>query len=99
MKFTAWWILRLWGSLGKRMYVMPTQVVNVKDTFESQQRILDLGGGGEGVIGQLRGQQVVAVDLRQNELDEAPSGAVKTETRSIYRSRGLMHLPELVSAK
>ncbi len=34
--------------------------------------ILDIGGGGEGVIGQLYGQQVVAIDKRQEELDEAP---------------------------
>lgn len=34
--------------------------------------ILDIGGGGEGVIGQLYGQQVVAIDKLQEELDEAP---------------------------
>lgn len=34
--------------------------------------ILDIGGGGEGVIGQLYGEQVVAVDNRQEELDGAP---------------------------
>ncbi len=35
-------------------------------------RILDLGGGGEGVIGQIYGRQVVAIDMLQEELDEAP---------------------------
>lgn len=35
-------------------------------------KILDIGGGGEGVIGQLYGQQVTAIDNRQEELDEAP---------------------------
>ena len=39
--------------------------------------ILDLGGGGEGVIGRLFGQRVTAVDLRQEELDEAPEGPKK----------------------
>lgn len=34
--------------------------------------ILDLGGGGEGVIGRIYGQQVTAIDNRQEELDEAP---------------------------
>lgn len=34
--------------------------------------VLDIGGGGEGVIGQLKGKQVVAVDLSQRELEEAP---------------------------
>ena len=33
--------------------------------------MLDIGGGGEGVIGRLYGRQVVAIDNRQEELDEA----------------------------
>ena len=33
--------------------------------------ILDFGGGGEGVIGILKGNQVVAIDKRKSELDEA----------------------------
>ncbi|TFF89622.1 MAG: methyltransferase domain-containing protein, partial [Promethearchaeota archaeon] len=37
-------------------------------------RILDIGGGGEGVIGQLKGAQVVAIDLRADELMEAADG-------------------------
>ena len=39
--------------------------------------ILDIGGGGEGVIGRLYGRQVVAIDNRQEELDEAPGGFEK----------------------
>lgn len=35
-------------------------------------RILDIGGGGEGVIGQIYRQQVTAIDNCQEELDEAP---------------------------
>lgn len=35
-------------------------------------RILDIGGGGEGVIGQLKGDQVVAIDPSKRELEEAP---------------------------
>lgn len=34
--------------------------------------ILDIGGGGEGVIGQIYGHKVIAIDNRQEELDEAP---------------------------
>lgn len=34
--------------------------------------ILDIGGGGEGVIGQIYGKKVIAIDNRQEELDEAP---------------------------
>ena len=40
--------------------------------FPAEGLILDIGGGGEGVIGQLKGQQVVAIDLSKRELDEAP---------------------------
>ena len=34
--------------------------------------ILDIGGGGEGVIGQIYGDQVIAIDHSREELDEAP---------------------------
>ncbi|MDI9497644.1 MAG: class I SAM-dependent methyltransferase [Bacillota bacterium] len=34
--------------------------------------ILDIGGGGEGMIGRIYGNQVIAIDNRQEELDEAP---------------------------
>ena len=40
-------------------------------------KILDIGGGGEGVIGRLYKNQVVAIDIRQDELDEAPTGFEK----------------------
>ncbi len=39
--------------------------------------ILDVGGGGEGFIGRTYGEQVVAIDNSQEELDEAPSGFQK----------------------
>ena len=39
--------------------------------------ILDIGGGGEGVIGRLHGKDVIALDIRKDELDEAPDGPQK----------------------
>jgi SAM-dependent methyltransferase len=42
--------------------------------FPAEGLVLDIGGGGEGVIGQLKGHQVVAIDLSQRELVEAPDG-------------------------
>ncbi len=39
--------------------------------------ILDIGGGGEGIIGRVYGQQVTAIDNRQEELDEAPDNGHK----------------------
>jgi SAM-dependent methyltransferase len=35
-------------------------------------RILDIGGGGEGIIGQIKGQQVIAIDPSRRELEEVP---------------------------
>ncbi len=49
----------------------PRLEVAVAD-FRAEGLILDIGGGGEGVIAQLKGQQVVAIDLSKRELDEAP---------------------------
>jgi len=40
--------------------------------FPAEGLILDVGGGGEGVIGQLKGRQVVAIDLIKRELEDAP---------------------------
>jgi SAM-dependent methyltransferase len=40
--------------------------------FPAEGLIMDIGGGGEGVIGQLKSKQVVAVDLSKRELEDAP---------------------------
>jgi len=40
--------------------------------FPAAGLILDIGGGGEGIIEQLKGRQVVAVDLSKRELEDAP---------------------------
>ena len=36
--------------------------------------ILDIGGGGEGVIGKLMGEKVIAIDFKKEELLEAAEG-------------------------
>ena len=46
--------------------------------------ILDIGGGGEGVIGQIYGKQVTAVDTLKCELDEAPPGFNKTVMNALH---------------
>lgn len=51
---------------------------------ELEGRILDIGGGGEGVIGRLYNKQVIAIDNRQDELDEAPSGFDKIVMDATY---------------
>ena len=77
MNRLAWRLVLGASRFTKRLHVAEPQRVRVEDVFEDDDRILDLGGGGEGVIGQLRGPQVVAVDIRKEELDGAPSGPIK----------------------
>ena len=59
-----------------RYFVYERQTIKVDD-FESSGFILDVGGGGEGIIGILKGDQVVAIDQRKSELEEAPDGPLK----------------------
>ena len=49
--------------------------IQIEKTLEGS--ILDIGGGGEGVIGRVYEKQVTAIDDRQEELDEAPEGPHK----------------------
>ena len=49
---------------------MKIKMIELKKELKG--RILDIGGGGEGVIGRLYRLQVTAIDNRQEELDEAP---------------------------
>ncbi len=44
--------------------------------IETDGFILDLGGGGEGIIGRLNGSQVVAIDTRKEELTETHNQAL-----------------------
>lgn len=41
--------------------------------------VLDIGGGGEGIIGRVLGKRVIAIDRLQGELDAAPDGPLKIE--------------------
>jgi tetratricopeptide (TPR) repeat protein len=52
------------------------QEVMVPD-FPADGYILDIGGGGEGVIGQLKGNQVISIDPYKEELENAPSTNLK----------------------
>lgn len=58
------------------IYRIERQFVHL-NPIETPGWILDLGGGGEGVIGQLCGERVVAIDRMRQELAEAPGGALK----------------------
>ncbi|MCJ7734262.1 MAG: methyltransferase domain-containing protein [Anaerolineales bacterium] len=60
----------------KDHYIFP-QVDWELEKFEHEGFVLDIGGGGEGVIGQLMDKDVVAIDFRKEELLEAADGPLK----------------------
>jgi SAM-dependent methyltransferase len=45
--------------------------------LEAEGFILDIGGGGEGIIGRLNGRQVVSIDLSAGELEETDNESLK----------------------
>ena len=62
----------------ERYHTLPFQQVTLRRLDDCGQ-ILDLGGGGEGVIGRLMGERVVAIDIVADELEEAPPGPLKIQ--------------------
>ena len=63
-------------ELKKTHYIYPLVKWEL-EPFPHQGYILDIGGGGEGVIGQLMGSEVVAIDYKKEELLEASDGPLK----------------------
>ena len=59
-----------------RLFYFEKQEVIVKD-FTAEGFILDIGGGGRGVIGELKGEQVIAIDPSKRELEGAAAGPLK----------------------
>ena len=57
-------------------YVFDTVELEIKN-LDTDGFILDIGGGGEGVIGRLKGKDVVAIDNRKEELEETGDGPLK----------------------
>ena len=60
----------------KAFFIAP-QEITVPDFDCDDSWILDIGGGGEGIIEQVKGKQVVAIDFRQRELEETHNDALK----------------------
>lgn len=58
--------------------------------IETEGLILDIGGGGEGIIGKLNGKQVVAIDKSKRELKETQNEASKI----VMDATDLKFLPE-----
>jgi ubiquinone/menaquinone biosynthesis C-methylase UbiE len=63
-------------DLKETHYIFPLVKLDLPD-FQHDGLILDIGGGGEGVIGKLKGQDVVAIDFKKEELLEAADGPLK----------------------
>jgi len=61
--------------LPMKTYETTVQYIKLLDNIKGS--ILDIGGGGEGVIGRAYLSNVVAIDKRQDELDESPSKCEK----------------------
>jgi ubiquinone/menaquinone biosynthesis C-methylase UbiE len=59
-----------------KMHFFDRQDFVVAD-FQAAGYVLDIGGGGEGIIGQMKPRQVIAIDLSKRELEEAPAGPLK----------------------
>jgi ubiquinone/menaquinone biosynthesis C-methylase UbiE len=59
-----------------QIYFLKRREITVED-FDAPDFILDIGGGGEGIIGLLKGQKVISIDVSEAELKEAPSGPAK----------------------
>jgi len=62
----------------EQIHTIEEQVVAIED-WHSAGLILDIGGGGEGIIGRLKGERVVAIDTSRRELEECPAGPLKIE--------------------
>ena len=59
------------------VYTLPHQHIYLSDFNDKVGLILDIGGGGEGIVGLLKGQKVVAIDRNKRELMETKNAALK----------------------
>lgn len=60
----------------RRIHHFEPQEITLSD-FPAAGPILDIGGGGGGIIGRLKGAQVIAIDRSKRELMEAPDRPLK----------------------
>jgi len=67
-------IIDLCGKIG--LILIATQSIELSP-LETKGFILDIGGGGEGIIGKLNGTQVVAIDTSERELAETRNESLK----------------------
>jgi ubiquinone/menaquinone biosynthesis C-methylase UbiE len=77
------------GLEKEEYYTTRAQAIKLSP-LKSEGLILDIGGGGEGIIGKLNGRQVVAVDTRAKELKATRTQAL----RIVMDAADLKFLPE-----
>jgi ubiquinone/menaquinone biosynthesis C-methylase UbiE len=58
-------------------FMIPPQELHLSDFDNKGEWILDLGGGGEGIIGLMKGSDVIAIDMRKEELEETNNDSLK----------------------
>lgn len=59
-----------------KLYFIDTQTIDLSH-LQIKGNILDIGGGGEGIIGQIFGTNVVAIDPSKRELEGSADGPLK----------------------
>jgi len=69
-------VKRIWELVRKFRYETKMQSVELSP-IETDGFILDIGGGGEGIIGKLNDKQVIAIDTSRRELEETQNEALK----------------------
>jgi len=60
-----------------KVYVLSQQEISLPNIDNKDGLILDVGGGGEGIIGLLKGRDVVAIDIRKEELTETKNDSLR----------------------
>lgn len=68
--------MRIMEFVNKFTYSSDPQIIELLP-IETDGFILDIGGGGEGIIGRLNGKQVIAIDTNERELEETVNEALK----------------------
>ncbi|MCP4764306.1 MAG: class I SAM-dependent methyltransferase [archaeon] len=63
----------------EEIFTLKKQLIKLTDFKCQSGWILDIGGGGEGFIGLVKGERVIAIDLSKRELSETKNNALKLE--------------------
>ncbi|TXT59476.1 MAG: SAM-dependent methyltransferase [Promethearchaeota archaeon] len=96
-----WYISRFELPKLKELFITETlqwvnqQTIILKSSsLNNEGRVLDIGGGGEGVIGQLIGRNVVSIDISEPEFKEARENGDNKSLKIIMDARELKFLDE-----